>query len=87
MNVPFTAVEPLDRHYWLARSVARVIGVDPTRAMARGRIDSDTYAEMIATCRNGNCSAICLHWLGDPASDRSRAPQGCAIAETLERLR
>lgn len=87
MNVPFTAVEPLDRHYWLARSVARVIGADPTRALAQGRIDSDTYADMIVTCRNGNCSAICLRWLGDPSSDRSSAPRGCAIAEILERLR
>jgi len=79
--------DSLDRHFWLTRSVARVVGVSPSDAMAEGRLSPEDYATMVAHCRAGACHEACQNWL---AAQTDRRPDGppeyCAIAHWLRRL-
>lgn len=82
-SVPLGQIE---RHFWLTRSVARVLGVSLTEAMACGRLTEAGYAEMITRCRAGGCSLMCEAWLATQLDRPDRAPGHCANAELLDRL-
>jgi len=77
----------LDRHFWLTRSMARVIGINLSDAMAKKRFSPDDYAVMIARCRAKGCHEACQRWLAAQTSARPTSPpEYCAIADCLVRL-
>jgi len=82
------ALGDIERHFWLTRSVARVIGVNLSDAMAEKRLSPDVYSSMVTYCRAAGCLEACERWLAAQTSDRPDGPpEYCAIAETLARLR
>lgn len=74
-------------HFWLARSMARAMEINLTRALADGRLNADQYAELIARCRNCRDPAFCERWLARQTARPAAAPGHCAIAAGLARLR
>jgi hypothetical protein len=82
-----TQLEGIDRHFWLTRSVARVMGVSLSRAMREGRLSPEDYCEMVARCRTGNCHDACQHWLAHQVAPADAAPPGCLHRNCLDRLR
>lgn len=76
-----------DRHFWLARSVARVIGLDLGAAVTRGDLSRDDYRAMINRCRTCPIVAACQTWLGASCGQAEAPPPGCLIADELDRLK
>jgi hypothetical protein len=69
------------RHFWMTRSVARVMGVSLSTAMAEGRLSSDEYAKMVTRCRACQQVADCELWLATVRNGPAEiAPVGCANA-------
>ena len=90
MNRPFPPVRALgdiNRHFWLLRSVARSMDIDLSAAMAEGRLTEAGYAEMVTRCRARSCSGTCMAWLACQQAIAEAAPDGCANAEELRRLK
>lgn len=77
----------IERHFWLTRSVARMIGVNLSDAMAEGRLSEDGYCNMVTRCRSGGCSSLCERWLACQPGQAEAAPEHCANADILNRLR
>lgn len=86
-----TGPAPLDeteRHFWLARSVARLIGVNLSAAMAEKRLTPEGYCELVSHCRAGDCHQACERWLAAQTAKRpDSAPEYCPIRQTLEHLK
>lgn len=82
-SVPLGAIE---KHFWLTRSVARVMGLNLSECMADGRLSEAGYAEMITACRAGGCDTMCQGWLATQTDRPACAPGHCANAEMLNRL-
>lgn len=78
---------PINRHFWLTRSVARCMGVSLTEAMAIGRLTEGDYARMVTTCRRADCADTCQAWLAEQTGIVDEAPMHCTNAELLDRLR
>jgi hypothetical protein len=76
-----------DRHFWLARSVGRVIGVDLGEAVTRGELSHDTYRGIINRCRKCAMVEACQDWLGESGGQAEAPPAGCLIAGELNRLK
>jgi hypothetical protein len=76
-----------DRHFWLARSVARVIGLDLGAAVTRGDLPSDGYRAIINRCRTCPVVEACQDWLGTSGGHAEAPPPGCLIAGELDRLK
>lgn len=77
----------IERHFWLTRSVARMIGVNLSEAMADGRLTEQGYTDLVARCRTGGCCATCEAWLATQTGRAEAAPAHCANADALNRLR
>ncbi len=75
-----------ERHFWLTRSVARMIGVNLSDAMADARISADDYCDMVTTCMRCECRETCESWLAAQPGKADRAPDHCANAPVLNRL-
>ncbi|OSQ44945.1 DUF6455 family protein [Marivita geojedonensis] len=73
-------------HFWLTRSVARVMGVNLSEAMASDRITAQDYASLVTACRECALVENCKCWLGEQLALTSTAPPGCANTKTLESL-
>jgi len=79
--------EEVDRHFWLTRSVARVAGVNLTRALVTGSLSVADYGDMVAECRARGCRAACEGWLARQADWPAAPPPFCAHARILGELR
>ncbi len=77
----------IDKHFWLTRSTARIIGVSFSDAMAEGELSPHGFAEIVTRCRAADCSSKCELWLATQQSTPEKAPDFCANASTLEALR
>lgn len=77
----------VDKHFWLTRSVARVMGVSLSKAMQEGRLSPVEYREMVARCQAGGCQTICLRWLARQTGAVAEAPDHCMHRDLLARLR
>lgn len=73
-------------HFWLTRSVARVMGVNFTEEMARSRLTPQDYARMVTDCRACPRSQSCQLWLAQQLDVTKSAPPGCRNAQCLEAL-
>lgn len=80
-------IDETDRHFWLTRSVARVAGVNLSRALAAGHLDPQEYGAMIARCQACGCSGACEAWLASQTEWPAKPPRGCAHGPILEELR
>jgi hypothetical protein len=76
----------IERHFWLTRSVARVMGLNLSECMADGRLSETGYATMITRCRAGGCHTMCEAWLATQTDRPDHAPGHCANADLLDRL-
>jgi hypothetical protein len=76
-----------DRHFWLTRSMARMIGVNLSRAMAAGRLTPQGYAEMVSHCRCASSCDRCVEWLAAQSGRAEAVPDFCVNAGRLNALR
>ena len=76
-----------DHAFWIARSVARVLGIDLTDAMTEGRFDRSGYAELVARCEACALATGCQLWLARQAALADRPIEGCANRVAFEALR
>ncbi len=75
------------RHFWLARSVARVMGLNLGDQMRRGNLRAEEYEVMVAACRGCALVEQCEKWLAEPRGSAGLPPPGCRISGPLIRLR
>ena len=73
-------------HFWLTRSVAKVMGISLSEAMASGRLTAQDYAAMVTECRECPLVQSCQCWLGEQRALAKSAPPGCANANQLKAL-
>jgi len=76
-----------DRHFWLVRSVARVMGLNLGAAVARGDLGRDDFRNMINRCRTCPMVDRCESWLAASGGMSATPPPGCAVAPDLNRLK
>ncbi|SFU19828.1 DUF6455 family protein [Sedimentitalea nanhaiensis] len=80
-------IDRTERHFWLTRSMARVMGVNLMRAMEQGLLSPEDYGEMVARCQAGKCHEICQLWLARQTGVAAKAPDHCLHRDVLDRLR
>ncbi|TCL08854.1 hypothetical protein BXY66_0895 [Shimia isoporae] len=73
-------------HFWLTRSMARVVGVSFSEAMATGVMSAADYAQMVTRCRQCPYVQDCQAWLGAQQGVSACAPEFCRHAKTLSDL-
>jgi hypothetical protein len=73
-------------HFFLTRSVARVMGVNLSEAMAAKDLTAAEYAEMVNRCRQCALVTTCQNWLGEKRTRPAAAPEHCCNADVLRRL-
>lgn len=71
------------RHFFMTRSVARVMGLNLTEAMRTGSLKPATYERMVARCRSCALVAACEEWLSSRTSVAGTPPPGCNISTEL----
>ncbi|WP_146344165.1 DUF6455 family protein [Phaeobacter marinintestinus] len=74
------------RHFWLTRSVARVMGINFTEAMAEGQLTDGEFTDLVSNCRASGCSGFCEIWLSAQTDTPDAAPVHCPNASALNRL-
>lgn len=75
------------RHFWMTRSVARVMGLNLYEEMHCGRLEPDEYARMVTCCRGCALVEACEKWLGTQTGVAASAPPGCCNSFMLGQLR
>jgi hypothetical protein len=75
-----------NRHFFMTRSVARVMGLSLNEAMQTGDLAPATYANMVTTCRGCALVEACEEWLACQTSTSATPPPGCCNADLLSRL-
>ena len=73
-------------HFWLTRSVAKVMGISFSEAITQGRITVQDYASLVTACRSCALVESCQTWLGSQKSQAKNPPPGCANASDLGAL-
>jgi hypothetical protein len=84
--MPRDGLGDTDLHFWLTRSVARVMGVNLSEAMADNRLSPDDYSALVTACRGCALVENCTLWLAEHTSTTRLAPAGCVNAGKLEEL-
>lgn len=75
------------RHFFLTRSVARVMGVSLGETLRSGRLEPERYADMVTRCRGCALVDACEDWLSAQSRISATPPPGCCNASDLHRLR
>lgn len=73
-------------HFWLTRSVGKVMGISFSEAMAQGRLSAQDYVSLVTACRACALVESCQSWLGSQKSHAKLPPPGCANAKALGTL-
>lgn len=73
-------------HFWLTRSVARVMGVNLSEAMSTGALSASDYADLVKTCRTCPNVVQCQTWLGKRRASCADAPLHCLNCDRLTRI-
>ncbi|WP_240989087.1 DUF6455 family protein [Salipiger mangrovisoli] len=74
------------RHFWMARSVARVMGLNLSDQIDMGRLRPEDYRVMVAACRGCALVEQCEKWLATQSDLAKAPPPGCRISAPLMRL-
>ncbi len=85
MGVVVSLGDPVT-HFWLTRSMARVLGVSLSEEMAQQNLSAQDYATMVTQCRGCQHTQACQTWLGQRAGTAAAAPDFCRHAGLLARL-
>lgn len=75
------------RHFWMARSVARVMGLNLAEQIDTGRLRPEEYQVMVAACRGCALVEQCEKWLATHCDLAKMPPPGCRISAPLTRLK
>lgn len=70
-----------DHAFWIARSVARILGLDLSAALAQGRLTRAGYRALVTRCATCPMAAGCQRWLAHQTSLAEMPIEGCANAE------
>lgn len=73
-------------HFWLTRSVAKVMGISLSEAMADNRLTAQEYATLVSDCRQCALVENCQCWLGAQKDLARYPPPGCINSEALLNL-
>jgi hypothetical protein len=73
-------------HFWLTRSVARVMGLNFSEEMANERLTPQAYADMVKACSRCPRVTSCQRWLSEQSDVTRNAPPGCRNSKVLEGL-
>lgn len=76
-----------EQHFWLVRSVARVMDVNIGEAVMRGDLECEDYRAMVNRCRQCLLVKACQDWLARSCGHADVPPEGCVIATDLNRLK
>lgn len=76
-----------ERHFWLTRSVARVMGLNLSEAMHENRLSVQEYGEMVTRCRTCGAAEDCELWLATRTGPNATGPTACLNAQLLQSLR
>jgi|GEM_PF-313826 len=76
-----------DRHFWLLRSVARVIGLNLGAAFTSGDLEREAYRAIVNRCRTCAIVGACEDWLASSGGSAAAPPPGCLVAADMERLK
>lgn len=76
-----------DRHFFMTRSVARVMGLRLNEAMSSGALAPDAYANMVTRCRGCALVSACEEWLSGQTQTTQVPPPGCCNGSLLSDLR
>lgn len=74
------------RHFWMTRSMARVVGLSLSAAMADGRLRPQDYEAMVARCRGCQRLSDCELWLAMQAERAEAAPEFCRHREIFDQI-
>ena len=74
-------------HFFMTRSVARVMGLSLNEAMQCGELAPDAYASMVTRCRGCALVEACQEWLATQTEISTTPPPGCCNAAMLSRLK
>ena len=75
------------RHFWMTRSVARVMGINLADALQTQALTAETYASMVTNCRGCALVEACEEWLSRSPDTGTSCPPGCCHSEILHELR
>lgn len=88
MSVPTLArLGDPNRHFWLTRSVGRVMGLSLGQAVLDGRLSEQSYCGMVTRCRRCLQVDSCERWLGAQPVPPTSAPDFCPNSEIYNRLK
>lgn len=73
-------------HFWLTRSVGRVMGLNFSEEMASEHLSAKAYSDLVTECRKCPNVASCQRWLSAQSDVTACAPPGCRNSTTLESL-
>jgi hypothetical protein len=74
------------KHFFITRSVARVMGVSLTDAMQENRLAPESYSGMVTRCRGCALVTTCEDWLASQMALSPTPPPGCCNTFLLREL-
>ena len=74
------------RHFYMTRSVARVMGLSLSEAMQTGALPPESYAAMVTACRGCALVEACEKWLAARTEIGPATPPGCRNGAQLTQL-
>ncbi|WP_425101587.1 DUF6455 family protein [Tropicibacter sp. S64] len=75
------------QHFFMTRSVARVMGLNLYEDMQSGRLSAEAYAAMVTRCRGCALVEACQDWLASRTALSATPPPGCCNGAQLSALR
>ncbi len=90
MTQPSSQFRPLgdeQKHLWMARRMAKTVGVDLAAAYEAGTLSQEEWAETVQRCRGCDWAEGCDHWLPEHAEGVEHAPRACVNADLWDRLK
>ncbi|MFW2544298.1 DUF6455 family protein [Primorskyibacter sp. 2E107] len=74
------------RHFFMTRSVARVMGLSLYDAVQSGALSAEGYSRMVTQCRGCALVESCEAWLARQTALSVAPPPGCCNGAELTRL-
>ncbi|WGW05117.1 DUF6455 family protein [Tropicibacter oceani] len=75
------------RHFFMTRSVARVMGLSLADEIQTGHLAPEAYAGMVTRCRGCALVEACEQWLARQTEVSPTPPPGCWNGQLLSDLR
>jgi hypothetical protein len=81
------ALRDPSQHFFMTRSVARVMGLNLRDALESGALEPRVYADMVTRCRGCALVEACQEWLGSQTDLSPTPPPGCCNGSPLLQLK